>query len=226
MKYIYDLTGNVWTPAARFCFQFSIVLELRASVRIGKPMRLSFQMAATHPKPPTTPTAEDRYQQAIAEYGAALNRLVRAYAADEEKRKDLIQEIHIALWRSFSLFDRRCSLRTWIYRVAHNTATSKVLRRKGTFVAPLISLDQIDESPAAEDQHETLDRKQTIERLYALIQSLKPIDRQVFLLYLEGMDAGSISEITGVSAGNVSTKVHRIKNILIRRFHEEDRDGR
>jgi hypothetical protein len=35
-------------------------------------MRLSFQMAAANPKPPTTPTVEDQYQQAIAEFGAAL----------------------------------------------------------------------------------------------------------------------------------------------------------
>jgi DNA-directed RNA polymerase specialized sigma24 family protein len=33
-----------------------------------------------------------------------------------------LQEIRIALWRSFANFDGRCSLRTWVYRVAHNTA--------------------------------------------------------------------------------------------------------
>jgi RNA polymerase sigma-70 factor (ECF subfamily) len=41
-----------------------------------------------------------------------------------EDRRDLLQEIHLALWRSFATFDDRCSLRTWVYRVAHNVATS------------------------------------------------------------------------------------------------------
>jgi RNA polymerase sigma-70 factor, ECF subfamily len=45
------------------------------------------------------------------------------------------------------------------------------------------------------------------------------LDRQVILSYLEGMDAASIAEITGISPGNVATKVHRIKNILARQFH-------
>jgi RNA polymerase sigma-70 factor (ECF subfamily) len=45
----------------------------------------------------------------------------------------------------------------------------------------------------------------------------------VILLYLEGLDAASIGEITGISAGNVATKIHRIKNILVRRFHEGGR---
>jgi RNA polymerase sigma-70 factor (ECF subfamily) len=40
------------------------------------------------------------------------------------------------------------------------------------------------------------------------------------LLYLEGMDAASTAEITGISAGNVATKIHRIKSILARQFHE------
>jgi RNA polymerase sigma-70 factor (ECF subfamily) len=42
----------------------------------------------------------------------------------------------------------------------------------------------------------------------------------VTLLYLEGMDAASISEIAGISPGNVATKIHRVKKILARRFHE------
>ena len=33
----------------------------------------------------------------------------------------------------------------------------------------------------------------------------------MILLYLEGTDAASIGEITGLSAGNVATKIHRIK---------------
>src|SRR5581483_1978112 len=59
-----------------------------------------------------------------------MERLARAYEAEPGRRDDLVQEIHLALWRSFRGFDGRCSLRTWIYRVAHNTATSYVIRQK------------------------------------------------------------------------------------------------
>jgi RNA polymerase sigma-70 factor, ECF subfamily len=52
----------------------------------------------------------------------------------------------------------------------------------------------------------------------ALIQTLKPIDRQIVLLFLEGVDAAGIAEVTGLSAGNIATRIHRIKNILINRF--------
>jgi RNA polymerase sigma-70 factor, ECF subfamily len=45
------------------------------------------------------------------------------------------------------------------------------------------------------------------------------------LLYLEQLDAASIAEITGPSAMNVATKVRRIKQILIQRFHAEEGHG-
>lgn len=164
------------------------------------------------------------YEQAATTYATALDRLARAYEPDIDRRRDLLQEIHFALWRSFSGFDGRCSLRTWIYRVAHNTATSQVLRRKAS--APtLVSLDDLDVLDALRDDdpidpHAIVDGQLAMARLLRLIHRLQPIDRQIILLYLEGMDAASIGEITGVSAGNVATKVHRIKSILKRRFHE------
>ena len=130
-----------------------------------------------------------------------------------------MQDIHLALWQSLARFDRRCSLRTWVYRVAHNVATSQVLRRKGR--APtLVSLEELAEPSRESEAFAAVDRQQTLDRLLALVQQLRPLDRQIILLYLEDLDAAAIGEITALSAGNVATKIHRIKSILKRRFHE------
>jgi len=59
-----------------------------------------------------------------------------------------------------------------------------------------------------------------LNRLLVLIEQLKPLDRQVVLMFLEGESAAEIAEVTGISAGNVATKIHRIKTILARRFKE------
>jgi RNA polymerase sigma-70 factor (ECF subfamily) len=153
-----------------------------------------------------------------------LTRLARAYEPDPDRRRDLLQEIHIALWRSLVGFDGRCSLRTWVYRVAHNTATSQVIRRRA-HTPTLVSLDEVASLPDdGLDEIET-DRQRTMERILRLIHTLEPLDRQVILLYLEDMDAAAIGDITGLSSSNVATKVHRIKKILSRRFHEGGRHG-
>lgn len=168
---------------------------------------------------------DDLYQEAAATYGAALDRLARAYEADPDKRRDLGQEIHMALWRSFEGWNGRCSLRTWVYRVAHNAATSHVIRQRRAKAQGLVSLEELENLPDRNADGFAVGQRQTLDRLLALIQSLKPLDRQVILSYLEGMDAASIGEITGISPGNVATKIHRIKSILARRFQEGGRHG-
>lgn len=163
-------------------------------------------------------STQDELYQAATSYGPALERLARAYEADSEIRRDLLQDIHVALWRSFEGFDGRCSLRTWIYRVAHNVAASHVLRQRRS--RSLVGLEELENLPDAASGPQAADRSQALGRLLSLIQRLKPLDRHVILSYLEGLDAASIGDITGLSSGNVATKIHRIKGLLARRFQE------
>jgi len=168
--------------------------------------------------PPDTGSRQDSlYAEAAATFGPALQRLARAYEPDADRRLDLLQEIHVALWRSFASFDGACSLRTWVYRVAHNVAVSQVIRRKSK-AHTLVGLDELETMPDSVDHEQMLDDRRALDRMMALIQQLDPLDRQVTLLYLEGLDAASIGDITGLSAGNVATKVHRVKKVLAERF--------
>jgi RNA polymerase sigma-70 factor (ECF subfamily) len=165
---------------------------------------------------------DDRYEQAAEAYGPALDRLARAYEFDAEARRDLLQEIHLQLWRSFAQFDGRCSVRTWVYRVAHNVATGHVMRQRRirerlVGVESIESMADTREAPAREDE--------ALERLSALIERLRPLDRQIIVCYLEGMDANSTAEITGLSATNIAVKIHRIKRILRGWFEEGGPDA-
>jgi RNA polymerase sigma-70 factor (ECF subfamily) len=169
--------------------------------------------------PAAAPTQDELYQEAATTYGAALERLARAYEADADLRRDLLQDIHVALWRSFQGFDGRCSVRTWVYRVAHNVGATHVLHQRRTRAQALVGLEELEDLPDG-NSGQAADRSQTLDRLLQLIQRLKPLDRHVILSYLEGLDAASIGEITGLSAGNVATKIHRIKTLLARWFQQ------
>ena len=162
---------------------------------------------------------ENLYQEAIDNYGTALQRVARACEADPDKRKDLLQDIHLALWLSLEKYEARCSLRTWVYRIAHNTSTSHVIRQQRRNSRELLSLKQIEEAPDRSDPSRDAGERKAIERLFELIQRLKPVDRDVMLLYLEDLDAPTIADIIGISPGHVRVQVHRIKAILTRQFH-------
>ena len=160
-----------------------------------------------------------RYLAAASEFGPALQRLARASEANLERQRDLLQDIHVALWRSMESFDGRCALRIWVYRVAHNVAASHIdrerRRRRG-----LVTLDEIDQIPDESDigaAHETSDQ---IARLNAIIRRLKQPDRQIITLYLEELDAAAIAEIVGPSPGAVATRISRFKSNLPRLFRE------
>ena len=157
------------------------------------------------------------YGQVQDNYAAAIDRLARAYELNPEERRDLVQEIHFAVWRSLATFDERCSLRTWVYRVAHNTAASHVIRQRRTH-GRLVSLDEVEALAGGPRDETALDERQKLDRLLRFIRQLHPLDRDIVVLYLEDLDAAAIGEITGISPGNVATKIHRIKNILARRM--------
>ena len=125
----------------------------------------------------------------------------------------------------------------FLSRVSHTRATARdvpapasrrwkteesadcVLRERKIF-SNLASLEELEILPDKNHGQFAADHLRNLERLSVLIQQLKPLDRQVIISYLEDLDAVSIGEITGLSPGNVAMKIHRIKNILARRFHE------
>jgi RNA polymerase sigma-70 factor, ECF subfamily len=160
---------------------------------------------------------DDQYRRAVAEHGSALSRLARSYEADADKRRDLLQEIHLGLWRSFAAFNGECSVRTWTYRIAHNVATTHVIRNR-RHTEKLTSLEELNDAahplaspPVAEERH-------ALDKLTGLIRKLNVIDHAVIVLYLEGEDAASIAAVTGLSTANVATKVSRIKKLLAQKF--------
>jgi len=162
----------------------------------------------------------ERYAMAAAELGGAIERMARGYEADAALRGDLVQDIHLALWRSLARFDGRCSLSTWTYRVAHNVAASYALKRRRSRVERSASLEELERVADQDDPEATIGERRALDRLMALIHALAAPDRQLLLLYLEDLDAAAIGEITGMSPGAVSTKIHRLKALLTRRFAE------
>lgn len=160
-----------------------------------------------------------RYLEAIRLHGSALARLARGYESQPQRCQDLLQDIHVALWRSFALFDGRCSLRTWVYRVAHNTSTKHIVANRRVRLQEMHTLDEVPEPADHHDGLSAADHADSLQRLFTLIEQLKPMDRQVILLYLEDFSAEAIGEVVGLSPENIATKIHRIKKLLASMFH-------
>ncbi len=76
-----------------------------------------------------SPSREQVFVRLVGEFGPALGRLTCSYEADAAPREDLLQEILLAIWQAIPQFRGEASERTWVYRIAHNTAISAVISR-------------------------------------------------------------------------------------------------
>ena len=143
----------------------------------------------------------------IHQHQQILHRLCRVYESRREEREDLYQEMLLQAWRSFGTFDGRSKFSTWLYRVALNTALMKRrkdARRRDRAVEALPDVPSEPDHGAEED----------VELLFRCIQKLADVDRAIMLLHLEQHGYDEIAAITGLSSGNVSVRIVRLKKKL------------
>jgi RNA polymerase sigma factor (sigma-70 family) len=162
------------------------------------------------------------YETLLRTYLAALRRLSYAYAREPSEREDLFQEIALALWRALPQFRGDASERTWLYRIAHNTAirfTTKTTRR-ARHEQPA---DGIDEPASSGNPERSAIAAQQRQRLWTAVHRLPVTDRQIVLLHLEGLSAAEIETITGFSAGSVATRLTRARQKLAAGIRGDER---
>jgi RNA polymerase sigma factor (sigma-70 family) len=158
---------------------------------------------------------KDKFISVIKDNQNLIFKICYSYCSNSEDRKDLQQEILIQLWNSFTKFDGRVKISTWIYRIALNTAISfyrtdcKYKKKTVTIDASIISLS-IFESDSELDEKVAL--------LYKFIERLNEMDKALILLYLDDNKYKDIAEILGLSETNVATKISRVKKNLKEQF--------
>lgn len=143
----------------------------------------------------------------MAAYAGAVRRLCSVYAGAPADREDLFQEIFLGVWRSLPAFRGESSERTWLYRIAHNVALTWQLRDRRRQSRQ----SALDDATPPEAQPVDLGRMD-LERAVA---QLRPADRSLVLLWLEGLTAQEIEEVTGVQAATVAVRLGRIRKQLV-----------
>ena len=168
------------------------------------------------PHPSPVPTLDS--DCVARDYGAALARLASAYERDPDERKDLLQDILFALWRALQGFRGDCSVRTFVYRVAHNRALTHRRRSKGRG-EPLEGADDIADPELGPAERAVSDERQ--EQLLAAVRRLPPPYRQVVLLRLEDLSNAEMAAVLGVNDNVVAIRLTRARKRLAELLSEE-----
>ena len=131
-----------------------------------------------------------------------------------------MQEIALGLWTALPQFRGDASERTWLYRVAHNTAISFVTGRKRRAQRERGGTPPDLPTPSMDPESAVIDDQQRA-RLWAAVEALPLTDRQIVVLHFEGLSAVEIEAVTGLSAGNVATRLTRARQKLVARVRAE-----
>lgn len=150
---------------------------------------------------------EKEMERMVITYQHDLLRLCFAYLCDEELAKDALQETFLKAFRSLSGFQRDCSEKTWLTRIAINTC--KDIRRSAWFryIAREITLDMLPE-PAAPVQQ--IDVSITL-----AVLSLPPKLKEAALLcWYQEMSYTEAAQTLNISPQAVSNRMKRARKKL------------
>ena len=151
-------------------------------------------------------TLETAFAQMVKEHKNTIYTVCFMFSKDSDEANDLFQEVLINLWQGFASFEGKSKIDTWIWRVSFNTCISQEWKTKRTSAIPLtMGIDLFNDKD---------DDTKQVKMLYDRIHRLKPFDRAIVLLWLEGMPYDEIAAIVGITTKNVSVRLYRIKEEL------------
>jgi RNA polymerase sigma-70 factor (ECF subfamily) len=151
------------------------------------------------------------FEAVLREFEGGLRRVALAYASDSAEAEDLFQEICFAVWRALPRFRGESSVKTFVWRIAHNRGlTHRARRPRVAGVAE--GLETVaDPAPSAEQRVSDELRQ---ERLLRAVRQLSDAQREVILLSLEGLAQAEIGEVLGITENAVAVRLNRARQSL------------
>jgi len=160
------------------------------------------------------------FNEWLNSYRALLFKVIRSYAFSTEDQNDLFQEVCIQMFRSVPNFKGSSAVSTWLYRIALNTAIKWSTKEK-KHVDGHQEVDRMGNVLVAQVEPED----ERIAWLYEVIKQFNEIDRSLTLLLLDGYSYKEMSQMMGISEGNIGVKIHRIKKQLMETSKSYEYDG-
>jgi RNA polymerase sigma-70 factor, ECF subfamily len=169
------------------------------------------------------------FSQLIRQHQTTMLSLARSIAG-EIFADDIVQEAWISVYSNIANFERRSTLKTWLFRIVSNLATTRL--RKESRKTSLEQLDgeipgsYLDSSNFREDGHwknpvaawkiespdQLLEEQQLKNCIHKTLHRLPDAQKTVFLLReIEQVAFEEICELLNISSANVRVLLHRAR---------------
>ena len=171
---------------------------------------------------PVTERAHATFDRIFEEFSAPIYNYVLRMVGDADRAADITQDTFIKAYRKLDSLTDPHATKSWLYRIATNTAIDDMRRRR--WIAPGSPDDEgqperADAGPGPEAQ---VMAGMLDERIQRALMQLRPNHRQCLVLSdLEDMSAQQIGEVMGLSYGAVRTLLCRARGEMRRHLAAE-----
>jgi RNA polymerase sigma-70 factor (ECF subfamily) len=150
------------------------------------------------------------YAQLIDKYQHMAFTLANSIVKNKEEAEEVTQDAFFKAYKALDKFKGDAEYSTWLYRIVHNTAISKIRSRK----AETTSLDSQEvDKQSSFNFSDNLNRLELQERKVFLKKALKKLKEDdafvIILYYYKEQSIEEIVQATGLSKSNVKIKLHR-----------------
>jgi RNA polymerase sigma-70 factor, ECF subfamily len=162
-------------------------------------------------------TRKAEFDRIFTEYSAPIFNYALRMVGDRDRAADVTQDTFIKAYRKLDTLTDASSTRSWLYRIATNTAIDEMRRRRNVVSMGTDEdgpIEQADGGPGPETQvlSGLMD-----ERISRALLRLKPNHRQCLILSdVEDMSAVQIGEVMGMSNGAVRVLLCRARGEMRR----------
>jgi RNA polymerase sigma factor (sigma-70 family) len=151
------------------------------------------------------------FDEVVARHTPMISRIALAYEADPALRRDLVQEIMLAIWSGLPRFRHDSSLKTFVAGIAYKRSISHVARAARRPKAAALSDDLVSDEPLPD---EVVSRNQLRKRMLEVIHTLPLAQKQAIILCLEDFSFKEIGETMGISTHAAQMRCQRAKAAL------------
>jgi len=150
-----------------------------------------------------------------------INCALQRYVFDIQTREDVLQQTFVNAWVARNNFKGKSSYRTWLYRIAINTALKYIKDNKKLKQARYGYYEylQTDKTYLYFKSSPSLQRYFEYEQLHALRLSMrklsKPMKTPLYLFMFHGLEYKEIATMLAIPIGTVRSRLSSAKRLLI-----------
>lgn len=149
----------------------------------------------------------------VVEHSDAIYRLALAVVKDKALAEDIAQETLVKAWLAMPSFRAESSLRSWVLRIAHNTAISTLRQRRAVVIDPH-DLPELQTRPERSVESR-VQSGAVMDDFVEALDTLDDLSRSIVVLReLEGMSYDEIAEVLNVPLPTVKTRLLRARRRL------------